>query len=270
MTPWLQALCRHDRDGKPSVVITILSVLGSAPREAGCKMVISHDSVDGTIGGGTLEFECIAIARRLLVDGVVGPVQREFALGPALGQCCGGFVSVLFEPMQPASLHLALFGAGHIGQALVRLLADLPCRVKWIDSRPEVIPAILPDNVSGHLTAVPQREIHFLTPGTFVLVMTHDHHLDYEIIEQALSRDDLTVGLIGSVTKSSRFRNRLRRAEFAESTIDRLICPVGIPGIRHKQPEAIAISIAAQILRIMSETDGIKQRHDVSAREICA
>jgi xanthine dehydrogenase accessory factor len=165
-------------------------------------------------------------------------------------------------------LQIALFGAGHVGQALIRVLADLPCRVKWIDSRPEVIPAVLPTNVSGRLTALPQRDIHSLESGTFVLVMTHDHQLDFEIVEQALGRDDLTVGLIGSATKSTRFKSRLRRAGFAESAIDRLICPIGIPGISNKQPEAIAISIAAQLLQIMSETSGTKQL-SIPA-EICA
>ena len=266
MMPWLEALCRHERDGRPSVLVTILSVLGSAPREVGCKMVISEHAIDGTIGGGTLEFECIDIARQMLADGVVKPVQRAFALGPSLGQCCGGHVSLLFEPVQPVLMRVALFGAGHVGKALVRLLADFPCRISWIDSRPDVLPALLPSSVRGCMTVQPQREINTLAPGTFVLIMTHDHQLDYDITECALRRGDLTVGLIGSDTKSARFRSRLRRAGLAEPAIERLICPVGVPGINNKQPEAIAISIAAQLLRIMSETDETEQRYE----EICA
>lgn len=250
MAAWLQALTEHEQSGEPAVLITLLSIRGSAPREAGCKMVVGRDGVAGTIGGGNLEFQCTALARTLLDDGTAEPEQHDFPLGPKLGQCCGGHVTVLFEPIRPAPLQIALFGAGHVGRALVRLLGDLPCQVSWFDSRPDAFPDAPAGNVSIHHTDTPQRHIPDLPAGSFVLVMTHDHQIDFNIVASALRRDDfLGTGLIGSVTKRARFLSRLRREGLPESALNRLICPIGVPGIESKQPEAIAIAIAAQILQ---------------------
>ena len=246
MTAWLDALAAAERDNQPAVLVTVLAAKGSTPREAGAKMVVSADGLSGTIGGGNLEHQCEAAARGLLTAGATGPSTRDFPLGPALGQCCGGHVTVLFEVLRPPALHIALFGAGHVGKALVKLLADLPCRVSWIDPRPEAIPANLPPNVIAVRTAHPAQTVDALAADSVVLVMTHDHQLDFEIVSAALRRWDLrTVGLIGSATKRARFFSRLARQGIDPG---RLICPIGLPGIAGKEPAIVAVSVAAQIL----------------------
>ncbi len=253
MAAWLEALVAAERDQQPAVLVTVLSALGSTPREAGAKMVVSADGLAGTIGGGNLEFQCEAAARALLDSDAEGPSTRDFPLGPALGQCCGGHVTVLFEVLRPPRLNIGLFGAGHVGKALVRVLADLPCRVTWVDPRPEALPANLPPNVVPVRIAQPAEAVGALPPGSFALVMTHDHQLDFEIVTEALRRPDLVVGLIGSATKRARFVGRLVRAGIARDRIDGLICPIGLPGIEGKEPAVVAISVVAQILQLQAE-----------------
>lgn len=264
MQTWLDALTELDRAGEPSVLVTVLAARGSTPREAGCKMVVTRDALFGTIGGGNLEFACIDTARDML-DGTGGPMLREFPLGPALGQCCGGHVSVLFEPVRPVRLHVALFGAGHVGRALVRLLGDLPLRVTWIDSRPDAFLAGCPSNVASVVAADPAAQIERLPAGVLVLVMTHDHQIDFGIVAAALARDDLAaVGLIGSATKRARFLRRLALRGLDKTAIGRLICPIGVPGIGGKLPAEIAIAVAAQILQF-APAEQVRAGHVVQA-----
>jgi xanthine dehydrogenase accessory factor len=252
MAAWLEALAAAERDNQPAVLVTVLAAKGSTPREAGAKMVVSADGLAGTIGGGNLEHQCEAAARGLLAAGSDGPSTRDFPLGPALGQCCGGHVTVLFEVLRPPKLHIGLFGAGHVGKALVRLLADLPCRVTWIDPRPEALPANLPANVTPVRVAQPAQAVDALPAGTLVLVMTHDHALDFDIVVAALGRPDLrAVGLIGSGTKRARFVSRLARLGI---DTERLICPIGLPGIEGKEPAVVAVSVAAQILQFQPQS----------------
>jgi xanthine dehydrogenase accessory factor len=261
MAAWLDALSTAERDNQPAVLVTVLTAKGSTPREAGAKMVVSADGMAGTIGGGNLEYQCEAAARGLLAAGAEGPSTRDFPLGPALGQCCGGHVTVLFEVLRPPRLHLGLFGAGHVGKALVKLLADLPCRVSWIDARPEALPANLPPNVVPVRVAQPAQAIAALPPGSFVLVMTHDHALDFEIVAAALSRPDLSaVGLIGSATKRARFVGRLARQGIDTA---RLICPIGVPGIEGKEPAVVAVSVAAQILQFQPSQRSVTPMPDI-------
>lgn len=248
MAAWLDALTAAERDNRPAVLVTVLAAKGSTPREAGAKMVVSTEGLEGTIGGGNLEFQCEAAARTLLTSGAEGPSTMNFPLGPALGQCCGGHVTVLFEVLRPPRLSIGLFGAGHVGKALVKLLAELPCRVSWIDPRSDALPADPPPNVSAVRIAQPVDAITALPIGCLVLVMTHDHQLDFEIVAAALQRPDLlAVGLIGSATKRARFVSRLSRLGISA---DRLICPIGLPGIQGKEPAVVAVSVAAQILQL--------------------
>ena len=132
---------------------------GSTPRAAGTKMVVFPDRFVGTIGGGALEHKALEIARRLLDDGRIHSELREFPLDPAIGQCCGGHASLLFEPMRPEADTLLLFGAGHVGKALVQVLADLPFRVRWIDERAGEFPADLPANVRAEVRERPAAEV---------------------------------------------------------------------------------------------------------------
>jgi xanthine dehydrogenase accessory factor len=255
MDSWLRALTELERDGEPSVLITVVAARGSTPREAGCKMVVTANTQYDTIGGGNLEFTCVETARSLL-SGTGGPLLRDFPLGPGLGQCCGGHVSVLFEPLRSARMHVALFGAGHVGRELVALLDRLPLRVTWIDTRPDAL-RDAPAGVVARVTTDPAREVASLPAGSLVLVMTHDHQIDFEIVAAALPRADFAgVGLIGSETKRARFVRRLARLGLAFDAADRLICPIGIAGAGGKLPAEIAISAAAQILLIRQRTIG--------------
>ena len=241
---WLIALTRLAREGKPGVLITVTAARGSTPREAGAKMTVSAETCFDRIGGGALELACVGIARDLLRD-PAGPVTREFPLGPALGQCCGGHVSVLFEPISPPMRRVALFGAGHVDKALVQVLTGTRTALIWIDSRAEAL-TDAPDWTDPRLAPDPAAEVASLPMGTIVLVMTHDHQMDFQIVTAALARTDFAaIGLIGSETKRARFAARLARLGL---DANRLICPIGLPGLNAKPPAEIAISVAAQIL----------------------
>lgn len=242
---WLETLSDLRRRGEPAVLVTVLAVRGSTPREAGCKMVVSASAAYGTIGGGNLEYQSIARARALLTAS--GPDVTEFPLGPALGQCCGGHASVLFEPVRPPARHFAIYGAGHVGRALVAVLATLDCRITWVDARPGEFPVAVPPNVSMVAELAPAA----LPPGTEMLVLTHDHALDYDLVRQALLLPHIPfVGLIGSETKRARFVSRLAKAGLAAEAIKRMVCPIGLPGTGGKAPAEIAISVAAQLLQM--------------------
>ncbi len=249
-----------------SVEVRIAEVRGSAPRETGACMLVGPDFERGSIGGGHLEWHAQRRARELLAQwrAEPGPAVREtHALGPSLGQCCGGVVtleyaaSALLElPPAPPLFHLQLHGAGHVGRALVRLLATLPCQVDWVDERDDAFAGAALDGGPGPACIrqlavdAPQAEVALAPAGAFVLVMTHSHELDARICEAALRRDDLgLVGLIGSRTKRARFEHRWLARGLAPQALQRLVCPIGIPGITGKQPEVLALAVAAQLLQ---------------------
>ncbi|NBB81825.1 MAG: xanthine dehydrogenase accessory protein XdhC [Alphaproteobacteria bacterium] len=243
---WLEALRQARQQGEPCVLVTIAGAAGSTPRLAGTKMVVFRDGFAGTVGGGNLEFRAQQIAREMLAEGAAAARLEDFPLGPALGQCCGGHTRLLFEPMRPEPTTLLLFGAGHVGQALVPILADLPIRVRWIDSRGDLFPDLVPPNVSIEHTDAPEAEVEAAPPGAFFLVMTYSHDLDLKLVEAALKRGDAGwVGLIGSDSKRARFDRRLAKVGLDPA---RLVCPIGIPGIGGKHPKEIAVAVAAQLL----------------------
>lgn len=249
MSEWLNRLTTLEQLGVPCVLVTVAAVDGSAPREAGAKMVVTAAESKGSIGGGELEFQAIQIARRLL-KGQTEPSLRRFPLGPSLGQCCGGHVTLLFEPRRAENFTVALFGAGHVGRALVSILGTLPCRVRWIDPRPDAFPDHVPPNVDVELSAAPEREVAGLPDKAWILVMTHNHALDLGIVARALQEGRFAhIGLIGSATKRARFEKRFRELGISEERIATLVCPIGIKGITGKQPGEIAIAAAADILR---------------------
>jgi len=247
---WIEALAAAEAEGRAVVLVTVLRAEGSTPREAGAKMVVGADGFDGSVGGGHLELNALEEARALLAaPGRPGPVVREYPLAAALGQCCGGRASLLLEPVLPAAWQVAVFGAGHVGRALVRLLADLPCAVTWIDPREDQFPSPRLARVRQEVTDDPAGEVAGLAAGSDLLVMTHSHALDLEVVEAALRRDDLGfLGLIGSRTKRQSFLSRLARRGLGEQALARLTCPIGLPGIQGKLPAEIAIATAAQLL----------------------
>jgi xanthine dehydrogenase accessory factor len=230
-------------------------------------MLVSAEQVAGTVGGGHLEFEAIRLAREALVQPAWTPFSQRFPLGPRLGQCCGGVVTLGFAPLDearwtawpdtPPRFHLQLYGAGHVGQALVRLLATLPCRVEWIDEREESFPSQWPNGWPPQVERLcvdsVQAEVDRAPPGACYLVMTHQHDLDLRITEAIVRRGDFRYfGLIGSKTKRARFEHRLADRGLEVRVIERITCPIGVPGIAGKEPEVIAMAVAAQLLQATS------------------
>ena len=337
--------------GQPCVLVTVAHIAGSAPREAGARMIVTPAQVFGTIGGGNLEYEAIRMARSRLDEPHMPGTRRFielFPLGSMLQQCCGGavflhfevvrygqadWVSVaaaseqnntpallvsrtslagkmifteagitgslgdknldelvtakaaaflsparapetsllhplvetqstlpdisdvlFFEVISPCDFQVVLFGAGHVGRALVSALAGAgPCSITWVDSRAGQFPQELPSNVEPRLTDNPVAEIDGLSRQAYCLVMTHSHQLDQDLCEALLRRDDFAfLGLIGSATKHRRFVQRLSEKGLSERQLERLTCPIGIPGIESKEPGVIAVSVAAQLLKIKS------------------
>lgn len=262
---WLNALSECERRGIGAVLVTIAAVDGSAPREAGTKMVVTPDDTVGTIGGGTLEFRAIEIARHMLAA-KQGPSLRKFPLGPALGQCCGGHVTLLFEPQRPDLFTVALFGAGHVGKAIVQVLSALPCRIRWFDPRPDAFPDHVPPSVEVEVTNAPERDVATLPDGAWLLIMTHSHALDLGIAAKALQENRFAyIGLIGSTTKRARFEKRFRELGIPEDQIAKLTCPIGIGGISGKHPGEIAIATAAQLLQLREQQKQVLRVIDESA-----
>lgn len=334
MDDWLTAAQRA-----PAVLVTVAIVEGSVPREPGAKMLVTADGFAGTIGGGHLEHRAIGIARAMLEQGGMPKLER-FALGPSLGQCCGGIAHLVFEAAdrdQMALLdqrreqdtwritsvervgggaahltwalsdadgirlagaavpafdrtrgthvftdadgnrwladavlapraHLMLFGAGHVGAAIVRALAELPCRVTWVDEREDLFPAEVPANVTVEATDIPEALVEEAAAGTTFLVMTHSHALDLRLSNAILSRPISTqpgdwFGLIGSDTKRRQFEHRLRERGVDNERIAAMVCPIGLPGIEGKAPAVIAASVAAQLLTVWEAPDHAATSH---------
>jgi xanthine dehydrogenase accessory factor len=245
---WLPALAELRDGDTPCVLITVMEAKGSTPRAAGTKMVVTADRQFGTIGGGNLEFQATDEARKLLSAATSLNKTKNYALGPALAQCCGGAVTVFLEPFIPSGKTLLLFGAGHVGREVVKVLEGMPLKVRWIDERAHEFPAELPQNCEKIVTARPSAKLQDISANTYIVVMTHDHQLDFEIVKAALEKGSFAyLGLIGSDTKAARFRKRLRDAGLDAG---KLTCPIGIEGVNGKHPREIAISVAAELLSL--------------------
>ncbi len=248
--------------GRPAMLVQVLESRGSVPRAAGTRMLVAADAVLGTIGGGHLELQAITRARALLADGVQAAQDQAITLGPTLGQCCGGALALRTGPLDAAVLAawpdetplfmLQLYGAGHVGRAIVQLLERLPCLVQWIDARDSEFPAEASAPHIQRLCVEPvEAEVRLAPPGAFYLVLTHSHDLDLAITEAILRRGDFAhLGLIGSATKRARFLHRFSQRGIDGATLGRLTCPIGVPGIPGKQPEQIALAVVAQLLQV--------------------
>jgi xanthine dehydrogenase accessory factor len=318
MDEWLTA-----RISEPAVLVTVAIVEGSGPREPGAKMLVTAGGQHDTIGGGHLELCAVELARGML--GGAGPAARleRYALGPTLGQCCGGVVHLAFElvdaqlasvlaslrtrrredswrlsaidgpaasmlldahgavghaavgapaldrqrgthvlrdaagrrwladPCLAPRAHLLLFGAGHVGAAIVRMLGELPCTVTWIDEREDMFPRSVPANVTIEATDTPEALVANAPPGASYLVMTHSHELDQRLTASILARADVGwFGLIGSKTKRVQFERRMAARGLPQERIDAMVCPIGLQGITNKLPAAIAASVCAQLLMV--------------------
>ena len=256
-TSWLH-------DGTPTVLVDVLDTLGSVPRNAGARMLVSANKVAGTVGGGHLELKAIEQARQMLQGASMAPQQVRYPLGPALGQCCGGVVTLGLSwltadvlaawPADAARFHLQLYGAGHVGRAIARLLADLPVSVDWIDERDDEFPAALggatwPAHIRKVSVDAVEGEVDRAASGDFFLVLTHRHDLDLRITEAILKRGDFGfLGLIGSRTKRQRFLHHFESRGVAPEVLARMTCPIGLPGIEGKAPEVVALAAVAQLM----------------------
>jgi len=258
---------RWQQQGRSAMWVEITRVKGSVPREDGTRMLVSAAKVAGTIGGGHLEWQAIARAQAALKEAGGQPLAAwdwPVTLGPSLGQCCGGALTLRFFPLDSGSLtgwaaepprfHLQLHGAGHVGRAIVKLLADLPCEALWVDEREDGFPAMpLPAHLRCCASAQPEEEVADAPAGAFFLVMTHSHALDFRICEAVLRRGDFGfLGLIGSASKKAGFLRRWRERGLSDAQLDRLVSPVGMPGIEGKAPEIIAVAVVAQLLQLAS------------------
>ena len=325
MNEWIDELTDLAAAGEPAVLVTVAGIRGSAPREIGAKMIVTATQTIGTIGGGQLEYQSTRVAVGMLND--ERTTLRSFPLGSSMGQCCGGVVEILFEPIvdgmpawlrdlaalhgqrEPAiiatristtapaklivtsdtvfgavdadsglvskarelladkpvtcrdvqelyepvvvpDLNIAVFGAGHVGTAVVGVLSKLDSNIRWIDSRRDVFRQV-PANVRAVETADPALEVAAMPAQSFYLVMTHSHAIDFDVCDRILRRGDAVYcGLIGSLSKRRRFEKRYRQQGMAQSMIDSLICPIGVDGISGKKPAEIAVATAAEILKI--------------------
>lgn len=333
MQTWLSDLQQLLAHGEAAVLVTVARVEGSAPREAGAKMIVTRDAARQTIGGGHLEWRAIELAREVLREGMRVPRKRRLerlALGPSLGQCCGGAVVLAFERLDigdlgwvatlakrlaagqptlrsvsfgaspdavllsdaqpgtdapdcllwdgagfdegnalltetivPREFPVVLFGAGHVGAALARVLATLPCRVRWVDERDAQFDARFAapsasrefPNVTIDANDAPDEAVDEAAPGSYFIVMTHNHARDLALAERILRRGDFAFfGMIGSRTKRRQFEHRLAARGIDPAQLARMRCPIGIDGIADKSPEAIAIAVAAQLLQAVEAT----------------
>jgi len=261
---WLEAVQLLRRDGRPGVLITVAEVRGHAPREAGAKMVVGADENWGSVGGGNLEASAVARAREMIASGVARPEFSETRLSPHSRnehgrQCCGGVVRLLLEPL-PARPVVAIFGLGHVGYELARILSRLPIQLRLADSRADQLDRVrLADIIDGradvfvHHTLLGEQVLEQLPPGAHVLIMTHDHAEDFALCDAALRLPQRLggIGLIGSAAKWARFQAQLADLGHTPETISRITCPIGLPGITGKDPVVIAIAIAAALVQTL-------------------
>lgn len=329
MPDWIQQLHSLLTESVETTMITVLSTQGSVPRKIGARMLLSADRQCGTIGGGNLEFSAVKIARDRQLAKTRGPYRQIFALGPSLGQCCGGSVELLFETITrsdavpgreivagwycrkideqsinavqssitknpgaefsntaelkivldnvPWHQHfrriesaaetwvcdrlvqrkplVVLFGAGHVGEALVAQLSLLACEVLWVDERREILPLQLPESITAVQSDFPADEVSDAPDDACFIVMTHSHATDFDICKAILEKQRFAfLGLIGSMTKRNTFSKRLKRRGIDTALIERLCCPIGVDGIRSNEPPTIALGVAAQ-LTMLWETD---------------
>ncbi|WP_051833284.1 xanthine dehydrogenase accessory protein XdhC [Streptomyces katrae] len=260
---WVAAVARLRARREPGVLVTIATVRGHAPRRAGAKLVVGRTETWGSIGGGNIEAVAIDRARELNGTAAPEPELMEFALNDKVTgrhgvQCCGGAVTVLLEPL-PVVQAVAVFGVGHVGLELARILARHHLDLHLIDTRPDMLTderlGVLADAVAQihvhHTPLLPEEVLTELPPGTHVLIMTHDHAEDAALCDAALRTAGLgSIGLIGSSAKWARFRQRLAtEGGHDAATIDRIKTPIGIADITGKEPATIAVSVAADLLR---------------------
>lgn len=269
---WSSAIQECQQRGCAYVIATIINTQGSTPRNGGSKMVITADVTYDTIGGGQLEFLLVQQARELLAQNKTCQLLKAIPLAAEAAQCCGGNVTVMLESFAACQWQIALFGAGHVCQSLVTILAGLPCQVRVIDNRPELMTTPLPANCRYEFHADPCAAIEQLPQNAWAIIFTHDHALDFSLCKTLLAsaheKQWSFVGLIGSQTKALRFRKRLQDAGFAQADIEKIYSPIGLPEVKGKLPMEVAVSIAAQLQTLYYQGGDQSGGRSTSWREI--
>ena len=266
---WYQAVAHCEAVGEPYVLVTVLGVTGSVPREPASKMVITGEHSYDTIGGGHLEYRIGQRARERLARQDYTSEMAHFPLGASLGQCCGGSVSVLIEAHPGCEQELLIFGAGHVACALVTILGEMPWRITWVDQRAGQFPAEVPTNARIHHTDDPVGDAPALCAGKQVLILTHNHQLDFDLCRTLLTAADCAgIGLIGSNTKAERFRQRLEHRGFSADQIATIRCPVGRSDVPGKRPMEVAVSISAELLSLTASADQTATRRGLPWKEL--
>lgn len=261
---WLPRVARLEAELLPHVLVTVVSVRGSAPAKSGSSMLVQPDQTEGTIGGGKLEFDAVRQARDALANGSTTLFTRKMTLGPDVDQCCGGEVELVYDVFTGSPMTIALFGAGHVGSSLITILSGLHYPVRWFDGREELLYA-----PTAHIEPVvltsPELAVESCPGDTYYLVMTHSHALDYELVSAILARRDARFcGLIASGSKAARFRSKLRRQQFSDAEIAALTAPVGDLSSTGSSPMAIAVSIVAQMQQLVAAAESGMSLADTS------
>jgi xanthine dehydrogenase accessory factor len=269
----MRAAKRFIETAPDAVLVSVLSAKGSTPREAGAFMLVSGAAIYGTIGGGQLEYMAIDKAREMLRGGASEDVM-EIGLGPEIGQCCGGRVSLELRRIDEALAHeviaaearglaarphVYVFGAGHVGNALCRAMTLLPVRIILVDTRQAELDAA-PGGVEKRCAAMPESLVAEAPPGSAFLVLTHDHALDFLILKEALARTDAAyVGMIGSKSKRATFSSWFRCEGGDEAALARLVCPMGGSAVKDKRPEVIAALTVAEVMIALAHCEALAE-----------
>jgi xanthine dehydrogenase accessory factor len=269
---WLAGVAQLRQEGQPGVLVTVIDVRGHAPRDAGTKMVVGTERIWGSVGGGNLEATAIGQARDMITSVAREPAVREFGLNEHAHnehgrQCCGGVVRLLLEPLKVRPV-VAIFGVGHVGYELARILSRLEIALHLVDSRAEQLDELrLADVTEGsadvvvHHRLLGEQVLERLPRGAHVLIMTHDHAEDFALCDAAIRRPGFaSVGLIGSSAKWVNFRGKLIEAGHSPAAIGAITSPIGDPSISGKEPAVIAVAVAAMLVRQLEQSDPVDRK----------
>ena len=266
MTPRTSQLSAFFAANPAAIVCTLTAVRGSSPRAQGTFMLVGAEAIFGTIGGGALEYMVTEHARRLVTSGR-SEEAMDVPLGPEIGQCCGGRVEVTLRYADRTSReriigmvadeeatlpHVYIFGAGHVGRALAKMLSLLPVHLEVIDTRRDEL-GLLPAGIASRVVAMPEAVVRGAPDGSAYVILTHDHALDFLIAQEALARCDAPyVGMVGSKTKRARFSSWFRSEGGDARALERLTLPIGQMGLGDKRPEMIAVHVASELMTAVS------------------
>lgn len=249
----------------PFVIVTVTHVSGHSPRQVGSKMLVSSSTSYGTIGGGNLEQVALNKSKNYLAKKEEHPQTLSLSLTPQGGdygvQCCGGKVTLMFEPINTSKPSLAIFGAGHVAWALIHIMSLFPLDIFLIDSRKEQLKRDLNATALASLSKlpadIPESKLLDIPEDSHILIMTHDHAEDIAILDKVLGQETYPfIGLIGSKPKWQHFKQELVKLGHSEKTLERVTTPIGLEGVTGRSPQAIAVAVSAQLLTQFEFSEG--------------